>query len=323
MEKFVIFYFRLRSGKILPIKYWLQPNSIREKWISLVKEREELDEAYLDLKVINKNQDDLPFLRDKLNGISTKINKLYGKERLPLLEESVEHIDQDKLNYLHEMFEEYGEESMDPIRFHSEEAHNAWLSLNEWIHITEVAMVTSTEDFPCYSCLCSIYPPYPGEPLEPSDKMFLDTEFPWGSLYLGYNTLGKDYAAAMYDNDVRVITNGQIKIQTHYSTEIWANFSSSSENLKSMEVQFKNWYDSLDEETQNMIPIHDRDQLSLGRYYLGNVVLDETFLTYNPDKNAWRYDLELQKKWNNEVFSQGEELVGIEIEDENEESRSW
>ena len=179
-------------------------------------------------------------------------------------------------------------------------------------------MKTSPDMFPCYSCLCSIYPPYPGEPLDEGDKLFLDSEFAWGSLYLGYNTLGKDYSHAMCDDDVRVIQNDQVKIQTLYSTECWLNFSQTPYMYKSMEQDFYQWYLKQDEETRAMIPIHDRDKLALGRYHLGRVIIDETFTRFNPDLDAWRHDPELQKRWNIEVFSKIEEFIGIEIRDESD-----
>ncbi len=316
--KFAVFYFRMEGGKILPITFDLQPNSLREKWIEQIRIKEQEEDAYLNLKITNKNVEDLPYLKNKLNSIVSHINKLYETDRLPFLEGDPSEIDQDKLNYLHEMFEEYGEESLDPEKFLSEEAHDTWLSLNEWIHITEIAMKTSPDMFPCYSCLCSIYPPYPGEPLDEGDKLFLDSEFAWGSLYLGYNTLGKDYSHAMCDDDVRVIQNDQVKIQTLYSTECWLNFSQTPYMYKSMEQDFYQWYLKQDEETRAMIPIHDRDKLALGRYHLGRVIIDETFTRFNPDLDAWRHDPELQKRWNIEVFSKIEEFIGIEIRDESD-----
>ena len=86
-------------------------------------ESKELEEdAYLNLKITNKNVEDLPYLKNKLNSIVSHINKLYETDRLPFLEGDPSDIDQDKLNYLHEMFEEYGEESLDPEKFLSEEA---------------------------------------------------------------------------------------------------------------------------------------------------------------------------------------------------------
>ena len=128
--KFAVFYFRMEGGKILPITFDLQSNSLREKWIEQIRIKEQEEDAYLNLKITNKNVEDLPYLKNKLNSIVSHINKLYETDRLPLLEGDPSEIDQDKLNHLHEMFEEYGEESLDPERFLSEEAHETWLSLN-------------------------------------------------------------------------------------------------------------------------------------------------------------------------------------------------
>ena len=315
--KFAVFYFRMEGGKILPITYHLQETPLREKWIEQIRIKEQEEDAYLDLKITNKSIQDLPFLKEKLNSIVSHINKVYETDRLPLLEGE---INQNKLNYLHELFEEYGEESLDPEKFISKEVHDIWLSLNDWIHITEIAMQTTLDKFPCFSCLCSIYPPYDGEPLDEGDKLFLDAEWMWGSLYLGYNTLGKDYSHAMWDNDVRVIKNDQIKIQTLYSTECWLCFGQTPYMGKNTERDFYQWYLEQDEETRAMIPIHDRDKLALGRYYLGRVIIDETFTRFNSDLERWRHDPELQKRWNIEVFSKIEEFIGIEIRDTDDEN---
>ena len=316
--KCAIFYFRLRDGTILPLKYELQPNSLREKWIQAVRMKEKDENSFLYASFSNKNENDLEYLKDLGNSIINDINtfdevkELYGDGRLPLLQGNADKaIDQKLMNELHEKFEEYGEYvSKNEV---SQENNDRWMDLNEWIHITEMAISISPTGFPPYSCLCSIHPAYIGEPLDELDKLFLDNEFPWGGLYLGYNTLGKDYAHAMYDNDTRLILNDQVKVQTHYSTEVWLNFSETTWMYRDMERTFYHWYESLSQDVQEKIPIHDRNKLALGRYHLGRIIIDETFLNFHNDIDAWRTDPELQCRWNNEVFSKVEEFIGIEI----------
>ena len=117
----------------------------------------------------------------------------------------------------------------------------------------------------------------------------------------------------MYDNDIRWILNDQVKIQTHYSTEVWLNFSETTWMYRDMERTFYHWYESLSQEVQEKIPIHDRNKLALGRYHLGRIIIDETFLNFHDDIDDWRTNTELQCRWNNEVFSKVEEFIGIEI----------
>ena len=75
-----------------------------------------------------------------------------------------------------------------------------------------------------------------------------------------------------------------------------------------------------DEETQNMIPIHDRDKL-----LLVDITLVESLLM-KPLRHiiqTWMHGDMIQncrKRWNIEVFSKIEEFIGIEIEDDESDS---
>ena len=196
-----------------------------------------------------------------------------------------------------------------------ETIHHTWLQLNNWIHITEVALVTTEEVFPHYGAVITANPPYPGRRLEEVDKLFLSTDFSWGHLYLGYNTLGKDYASVFQDNDVRVITNKQIKIQEKYSSEVALCFHNNdySRMQKKKEVQFYQWYESLDQEIQELIPIENLNSLSLGNYYLGHLLINKHFLEFHPVAEDWWTNQNIQKRWNNEVFSKIERVLDIKI----------
>ena len=55
-----------------------------------------------------------------------------------------------------------------------------------------------------------------------------------------------------------------------------------------MERTFYHWYESLSQDVQEKIPIHDRNKLALGRYHLGRIIIDETFLNFHNDIDAWR-----------------------------------
>jgi hypothetical protein len=326
----VKFYFKLRTGKELILTYSLQPNSLRDRWIQQVKTRNQEPKSYCDLKIANKTFQDALYLVEKLNSIVLNINKYYDKQ-LPIFTNTAE-INRDTLNHLHEEFELYGERHQTLIveqHYHTNvingnpkqwpgvkfnpDFHELWMQLNQWIHITETAWDIVDDKFPNFSCLVHIYPPVPGEPLNEIDKLFLDTNFEWGCLYLGYNTLGKDYSHTAQDNDVRVITNNQIKVQSLFSTEVWLNFEQVSADHKTEELKFWNWYSLQSQEVKELIPIDNINKLALGRYYMGQLIYDETFLNYHNDENDWLYDAELKSRWNREVFSLIESAIKIEI----------
>ena len=107
--KCAIFYFRLRDETILPLKYELQPNSLREKWIQAVRMKEKDENSFLYASFSNKNENDLEYLKDLGNSIINDINtfdevkELYGDGRLPLLQGNADKvIDQELMNELHE-----------------------------------------------------------------------------------------------------------------------------------------------------------------------------------------------------------------------------
>lgn len=307
--KGVTFTFELENGDPLRLSYLLQPNSLREKWINEIKTYGSKDNSWLNLKISNKDISQLSELTAKLNSIIKSINDGYDFQILTSLD-GIEDISRETLNHLHEIFEEYG---ANRLLYKGEDIHNFWLDLNEWIHITETAMETTKEVFPQYHALVTIYPPYPGRKLEEKDKLFLTTDFSWGHLYLGYNTLGKDYMSAAQDNDVRVVTNKQVKVQEMYSSEAWLCFQNKSYYQKLVEFEFYKWYETIEQEAQELIPIENLNVLGLGRYYLGNIVINEDLLKFHPIEEDWYFNHRIHKSWNVEVFSKVKKVTNIEI----------
>jgi hypothetical protein len=327
-QRYAIFHFKLANGNPLKLSYALAPTSLRDRWINIVNRRRATNDS-LDLKISNKTTKDLKFLMDTLNEIIKKINNYYDRQ-LPLFND-VSEITRETLNHLHEEFEEYGERHWSiypqgvPPRLPANsnpniwpgtefkvEFHQTWMKLNQYIHITETALVPN--DFPNFSCLVQYEPFERGDPVNPEDKLFLDTEFTWGQLYLGYNTLGKDWSDAAMDDDTRLVVNNQVKVQETFCSEAWLNFSDYIAFHKSSEMKFWNWYRDLPIDIQSKIPIENLSKLSLGKYYLGGVVLDNAFLNFHPKESDWAMPCsDLRKRWNLEVFSQITEAVGIEI----------
>lgn len=310
-KKAVGFVFKLKDGNYLELDYLLQPNSLREKWLNEIKTYQNKGKVSFNLNISNKNQSNLGELVEKLNSIIKELNDTY-ESKILLSIDGRDDVNQKILNNLHEKFEEYGENKFPYL---GEPVHYLWLQLNEWIHITEVAIETTEDVFPQYGAVVTAYPPYPGRKLEEIDKLFLSTNFSWGHLYLGYNTLGKDYGSVFQDNDIRVITNKQIKIQERYSSEVVLCFHNSdySRMQKKTEVQFYQWYESLDQEIQELIPIENLNNLSLGKYYLGHILITNDLLKFHPVAEDWWINQNIQKRWNNEVFSKIESVENIKI----------
>lgn len=306
------FVCKLSDGKLLNLDYLLQQNSLREKWINEIKTYQSRGKVSYSSCISNKNRSHVRELTQKLNSIVNELNDKYESQILLTIDEN-EGVNQEILNNLHEKFEEYGENKFSYL---GEHVHFLWLQLNEWIHTTEVAMDTTEDTFPQYGAVVNAHPPYPGRKLEEIDRLFLTTECSWGQLYLGYNTLGKDYMSVLYDNDVRVILNKQIKIQERYSAAVWLCFQDKTHNINMQNTrvqQFYQWYQSLDQEVQELIPMGDLNSLSLGSYYLGHLLITQDLLKFHSVAEDWWTNQEIRKEWNNQVFSKVEGIVDIKI----------
>jgi hypothetical protein len=340
--KIAQFRFELEDGSPLILTYNLQDNSLTPKWLDIVSKRKaettqlskigklikgnRFPKDPLELKITNKTVDDLESLMLKLNSIVNKINEYYD-EPLPVFT-STKEIDHTILNYLHEEFERYGERHRqiapigyrnltgDPAVFPGTafkvEFHQLWLDLNQWIHITESAM--DTDEFPNFSCLIQYLPfEEQGAAIDPEDKLFLDLENKWGHLYLGYNTLGKDYMHAYSDDDKRVVTNNQVKVQKFLSTEVWLNFGKDTLDAphKEYELRFYNWWKTLGGQ-----PFVGIEELALGRYYLGEISFDQTFLDFHPVYEDWLVpNSDIRRDWNLQVFRKIIKATGVKIVD--------
>ena len=331
-RKLAVFQFELRDGSPLNLVYELHNTSLRDRWIKQVMDRNAEPNTFVDLKIANKTAKDIDYLIDKINEIITGINAYYDKQ-LPLFTDTTT-LDHEILNYLHEEFENYGERhdaetyknpranpNIWPGPKFKPEFHDLWLKLNEYIHIIETAISPSDDElFLNFSCLVHVYPPVQGEPIQEIDKLFLDANFKWGELYLGYNTLGKDYSHAMHDDDVRVITNDQVKVQEYFSTEAWLNFTEGDVSSKSTESRLWAWYERQEQSVKDKIPLDNLNKLVLGRYHIGSLIYNESFEKYDvTDWREWLYNPVLRYKWNVEVFSQIERAVKVDIiEVENE-----
>ncbi|CAB4126014.1 hypothetical protein UFOVP181_224 [uncultured Caudovirales phage] len=338
--KIAQFKFELEDGSPLILTYNLQDNSLTPKWIDVVNDRKtetpkpsKLETMFkgskfptdpLELKIINKTVADLENLMLKLNSIVNQINEYYDTP-LPLFTSTTE-IDHKILNYLHEEFERYGERhrmisaegyrnqkgnpDVFPGNKFKVEFHQLWLDLNQWIHITEGAM--ADDDYPNFSCLIQ-YVPFKeqGAPITNEDKLFLDHDSKWGKLYLGYNTLGKDYMHSYVDDDKRVVTNDQVKVQQYLSSEVWLNFSKDYIDAphKEYELNFYKWWKTLGD-----VPFPDISKLALGRYYLGEISFDQTFLDFHPVYEDWLVpNSDIRREWNLKVFSKIVKATGVKI----------
>jgi hypothetical protein len=308
---YVIFLDKDNVEHCIPISIF--ESTLGHKWQALVKENQKLfSKKHLHTSISNYTLTDLDRLHNILNGLIDNINQLHSRQ-LPKFSKSKE-LDTSILNSLHEEFEIYGSQvdKLDKLPDFSHELHNSFLLLNEMIHTCEDVLAHNKFLIPTMGVITDYYPQLEFAPLEEIDKLYLKSDFRWGEIYLGYNTLGKDWLKVYYDNDIEVIERDMVKPQTRFSAEMWMNFGS-DDYLNHNVRQFENWYNKLPSEIQAKVPVDNLNELSLGRYRIGHVEINKSyFLKYHNNWNDWMSpNHPIKKKWNEEVFSTFRKVIKI------------
>ena len=313
-----------KDGDTLSLHYNLyNDNPVVDRWIKMTKESLE-KKMEIKARITNNEFNNIGYLMEQINGVLTFINENYDKV-LPTFTDFNE-LDSVILNYLHEEFEVYGDRitKLQEDNKWSFELHEKFLSLNEFIHMIETAIHGSHHKFPNFSCLYDFLPAGLHEPVTEIDKLFLEDRFEWGGLYCGYNTLGKDYLSIAPENDWEVIARDEVRPQIRFAPETWMNFGPDMTNT--IRESFYSWYLTLSPEVQAKVPIDDMYKLSLGRYKLGRLIIDDSMKEIEPDMSKWFTpsgpsvawalgDESCKTKWNREVFSQINGIERIEIFD--------
>lgn len=317
----VIFTFRMKDNTLLDLNYTLYDNPLVNKWwrmvISSIRHHKTL--KYV---TTNKTMDNVDDLMMSINNVLDYINQHYDKV-LPKFTDPNE-LDNDILNYLHEEFEIYGDriEELQQKGNWTPKMHDYFLSLNNYIHMIETAMHSEEDKFANFSCLIDFLPAGVHKNILPEERIFVNDKFEWGGLYLGYNTLGKDYLTIYPENDQEVIERDEVRVQERFATECWLNFGQTTWATNT--ERFYKWYKELPKSLQEKVPIDDPVALSLGRYKLGQLDVNQSLLDYHNVPNDWMvpargeaywsdHQPTIHDKWNREVFSQVDHLLEIHL----------
>jgi hypothetical protein len=295
--------------------YYIIESDLANRWVKITKENQAREDKRLNYKFTNTVYKHIDKVRNRLTDCINKINKMYD-EPLPIYED-VPELTTFHLNYLHEEFERYGDRMQELIdgKIHwSTNMHDNFLVLNELIHLHEDVLKSKTAEFPNMAVLYDYYPQELHYPILESDKLWLTNQLRWGELYLGYNTLGKDWLKVHIDNDIEVIERDQVRPQIRFAAEAWMNFGPDSSNYWST-LQFEKWVKGLPKEIQKRVPINDLNKLSLGRYKIGNLIVNDDFIN-KYGGTLMDYQLPNSKAkldWNMNVLSTFEKLLLIEF----------
>jgi hypothetical protein len=286
------------------INFLIFNSDLANRWASLVVNGVNDPLKNIHSSLSNASAKSIPKIYDKLN---TTIDNINNRSQFNLSKyERLEDLNSQKLNVLNEKFELYGTQI--------ENLHNDFIELNELIHTCEdILKKTSPYTLPVMHCQFDFYPQTEFSPILEKDKLFLETEFKWGEIYLGYNTLGKDWLKVCLDNDIDVITRNMVKPQKRFAAETFINFGPDCVN-HDVQKKFTAWYNGLPEELQKKVPIDNLNELCLGRFVVGKILIDGYFLKYNSDLNAWNSsNSNAKRKWNDEVFTTFTKIISVQI----------
>jgi hypothetical protein len=294
------------NGELHRLSYNIYDSDLAQRWVQLTKQNQADPEKYIHTSFTNISYNQISSVREKLTDCLNRINSVYDAP-LPLYEELAE-LSTPELNYLHEEFEQYGdrsEELMVSTKWWSNQLHEDFLLLNELIHLHEDLLFVKTDPFPNMAVLYDYYPQGLHMPILERDKLWLNPLKKWGELCLGYNTLGKDWMKVVHDNDLEVIERDQVRPQERFAAEAWLNFGPDSNETWEFR-KIEKWYLALPKRLQDKVPINDLNKLTLGRFKIGKLHVDQEFVDrYGGDLNEYLHinTSKSKKDWNENVFS--------------------
>lgn len=318
MDETIQFWFRTTTDEIKKLHYQLYDTPITRRWVNIIKQN--IDKEHTPRGVLtNYLAEDLPGVQKTMAGILEYINLNYDRKlnTYPELDIYTFEI----LNYLHYEFELFGDrkEEIKEANKWNDELHRQFLLLNETIHQYEDIIKNSNNDEgvnPYMACTWNYtQKDFKGE-VTNDDTSFFTTNFLWGHLYLGYNTLGKDWLAVQQDNDLEVVERNEVRPQHRFAAESWLYFGNDDDwgGGLGKQMEFNNWYENLDPTIQAQVPVHDRHKLRLGRALLGKVLIDDTFRSIERKPSAWNMpNSAIKEKWNREVFHSFSKLEKVKL----------
>lgn len=299
-----------KSNNTHTLNYKIYPSSLSDQWISLVRLYQQTQGSKLITKFSNKSYEDLWEVTENLRSTIYGINTLYDQKI-----EVFNQLDTEKLNLLHEKYEHYGNRKpeLEKNKKWSRPLDENFLKLNDFIHLAEDILRSKNSQWANFALLFNYVPVKINDEIVEEHMENLRVGLEWGKLYLGYNTLGKDWLKIWCDNDLEVIERNQVKPQKYLSAETWLNFGM-DENNETRKFEFKKWYDTLSPSLQKEVPIDSPNELILGRFLIGELIIDETFLSIHPNIEDWYLpNHQCKNQWNKQIFAKINKLVNIEI----------
>jgi len=292
-----------RWGQVTALTYEIWTHDLAQRWLALT-EQQIIDPREIRTVFHNRVSTDLPQIERELRATLEDIQRLSSEEiSVP------QTIDQTALNDLHRLFELHSQNREDP------QLQDLWHLLNTQIHCWESAAKISPLGAGSFNLLYDINPGSCRGEISPRDLLWLDSDLQWGGLYLGYNTVGKDWLSCYLDDDRELIRAQAVTAQRRFSAETFLCFGTGGSPHRHR-LGFEQWHENLDSDLRSTVPVEDLTELSFGRLRIGQLVIDQQFLDLDPDPWHWQArGHPCQNLWNHAVFRSQRQLRSLKISD--------
>jgi len=254
------------NNKLISLFYHLNDNPVQHIWQELHKDSKKFSMG------ITFGQD--------LESLVNQLNFLLSKTEQPTLKLP---ISQEQLNSLHNQF----------VQNPNHISLDDQCRINLLIHAIESKNNILTE----YDCSINFYkdPDDVKIPIKEEYKLWLVNDNKWGHLQLGFGTLGKAWNEIVKTNDNLTDLN----IQTTISSETFMVFNVEFPCFKTPEKKLYQWAKS----SNYSVPLDNLNQLSLGQYFLGELIITDTFLNFHSVISDWYVPNHYCKlSWSREVL---------------------
>lgn len=297
------------SGHSTVLIYEIYQHDLAHRWLSLT--RKSLAEPYqLRQTFHNRTQLDLPACQQSLLSVARDINLLRPDLLAGWINEAT--VDQSLLNYLHVAFERFAQAESQGLP-HQGQLSELFHQLNTQIHIYESARSIRPGGPGSFNLLYDMAPRSGRCETQPWDLQWLEPNLSWGGLYLGYNTIGKDWLSCYLDDDRDLIRHQAVTPQRQFSTETFLCFSTGTP-WHTRVLDFQRWYLGLPPALQAQVPMDNLSELSLGKFRIGELIIDQQFLDLDPDPWHWQAQGHpCRQLWNHVVFRSLRSIKEIKI----------
>lgn len=290
----------------LTLFFNLLNSKLTDRWIELVDQNNnKKNEIVFSYKRIFNENEIINMLSDFKKSISY-INENYDRKLIENFDINDLKNNYHILNDLHEEFELYGERIVElkEKKIFSENLEDNFLLLNNLIHNFESIIRSNNEscscliDFKPYNLFCD---------LKDEDYFLFTPEITWGTLYLGYNTLGKNWFNALLDNDIDILKRKKIVSQEKFAAECYLNFMNNKIPSYYNNYNFYNWW------IKNSISDFYNPNMTIKDFAFGYIPLGFLSSYEIENKRFFLSDNFDKEKWNMEVWSNFEEICEFKI----------